>query len=109
MEYMKSCLKNKNKTPNQTTKTEKEGQLSTDIKNAQTATVKINTQRSKSPHTYACSQNADKTAELFYTIVCFILSIFEQKQNQNKIPTDIPLNCLKDLQAFIVLMSIFYK
>lgn len=108
MEYMKSCLKNKNKTPNQTTKTEK-GQLPTGIKNVQTATVKINIRCSKSPHTYVCSQNADKTAELFYTIVCFILSIFEQKWTQNKIPTDISLNCLKDLQAFIVLMSIFYK
>lgn len=108
MEYMKSCLKNKNETPNQTTKTEK-GQLPTGIKNVQTATVKINTRCSKSPRTYACSQNADKTAELFHTIVCFILSIFEQKWTQNKIPTDIPLNCLKNLQAFIVLMSIFYK
>lgn len=106
---MKSCLKNKNKTPNQTTQTGKEGQPSTGIRNAQTAPVKINTQRSKSPHTPVCSQSADKTAELFYTTVCFILSILEQKWTQNKIPTDIPLNCLKDLQAFIVLMSVFYQ
>lgn len=52
MEYTKSCLKNKTKMPNQTTQTEKEGQLSTGIRNAQTALVKILSVQSHHTHPF---------------------------------------------------------